>query len=327
VERFPNGTIQPDPVRFPSGMKALSDYAHSKSLKFGVYTAQGSETCQSRPGAFDHEALDGATYCEWGLDYLKNDNCMGQMHPQANTSWIRFKAAFDKCFNETHREIVTSVEYCKAGSKPGTYGPAGCGEWVGGVANLWRTTRDVLNTWESVMSNIHNNNAMANIARPGHFNDPDMLQVGNVGLTVIEQYSHMSLWCIAGAPLLAGTDIIHASNTTLDILANPEVTAIDQDLGLNGAIQGIIVSNTSTTEVWRKLLANGDIAVALLNLGDTAADITAVWKDIGFHQDAAVTVRDLWKRQDLQKGVHAKFTAEKVPSHGTVMLRLSPHEQ
>ena len=113
---------------------------------------------------------------------------MGQMHPQANTSWIRFKTAFDMCFNATHREIVTSVEYCKPGSKPGTYAPAGCGEWVGGVANLWRTTRDVLNTWESVMSNIHNNNAIANIARPGHFNDPDMLQVGNVGLTVTEQY-------------------------------------------------------------------------------------------------------------------------------------------
>ena len=137
----------------------------------------------------------------------------------------------------------------------------------------------------------------------------------------------MSLWCIAGAPLLAGTDIIHASNTTLDILANPEVTAIDQDLGLNGAVQGVIVSNTSPTEVWRKLLANGDIAEALLNLGDTAADITAVWKDIGLHQDAAVTVRDLWKRQDLQTGVQTEFTAKKVSSHGTVMLRLSPHEQ
>ena len=131
---------------------------------------------------------------------------------------------------EKGHEIVESVESCGD--------PDGCGQWITGVANVWRTSGDIQARWDSVMANIHRQDRMASVARPGHFNDPDMLQVGNVGLTVAEQYSHMSLWCVASAPLLAGTDIVGASNATLDILANPEVTAVNQDLGREGAIQG-----------------------------------------------------------------------------------------
>eukprot|EP00656_Telonema_subtile_P039805 TRINITY_DN44889_c0_g2_i1.p1 TRINITY_DN44889_c0_g2~~TRINITY_DN44889_c0_g2_i1.p1 ORF type:complete len:327 (+),score=91.75 TRINITY_DN44889_c0_g2_i1:704-1684(+) len=227
VDRAADGSITPDPVRFPSGIKALADYAHSKGLKFGVYTAQGSRTCQDRPGAYQHEEQDAATYCEWGLDYLKIDACGGSKWPASNTSWIKFKQGFSKCFDHTGRYTVQSVEHCSD--------PAGCGQWIAGVANLWRTTGDVQATWASVMSNIHAQNDMAGVARPGAFNDPDMLQVGNVGLTVTEQYAHMSLWSVAGAPLLAGTDLIHASATTLAILTNKEVNGINQDLGLAGA--------------------------------------------------------------------------------------------
>jgi alpha-galactosidase len=270
VERFANDTIQPDPVRFPSGMKSLADYAHAKGLKFGVYTARGSKTCQNRPGAYNHEEIDAKTYCDWGLDYLKNDNCGGSNWPQENTSWIKFQQGFDECYAQTGRYIVKSIEYCKD--------PNVCGQWIGGVANTWRTVGDVQATWSSVLSNIHNNNKMASVVNngqavvngQGNFNDADMLEVGNVGLSFIEQQSHMALWSLAGSPLLAGTDIIHATNETLSILANKEVTAINQDLGFNRKIQGILVNDkTKGVEVWAKQLADGkSVAVILLNLGE-----------------------------------------------------------
>ena len=149
VERFENGTIQPDPVRFPSGMKALADYAHSKGMKFGVYTAKGSVTCQRRPGAYKHEKTDAQSYCDWGLDYLKNDDCGGATWNVGNTSWKLFTEGFQECYEKTGRYIVRSVEYCKD--------PNSCGKWIADSANLWRTTSDVQATWSSVMSNIHNN--------------------------------------------------------------------------------------------------------------------------------------------------------------------------
>ena len=171
------------------------------------------------------------------------------------------------------------------------------------------------------MSNIHAQNNMAKVAKPGHFNDPDMLQIGNVGLTVVEQYSHMSLWSVAGAPLLAGTDLIHASNQTLAILANPEVTAINQDLGLNGAIQGAIVQNASNTEVWAKHLADGNsVGVVFLNLGDVPADITATWKSLSI--SGKCSIRNLWTRTD-EGTAENSFRAKAVPSHGTVFLKIT----
>ena len=316
VVRYPNGTIQPDPVRFPSGMKALSDYAHSKGMKFGVYTAQGSRTCQNRPGAYNHELIDAETYCSWGLDYLKNDNCGGTMHKQLNESWARFTQGFEKCYNASGRYIVRSVEYCKT--------VEGCGQWIAESANLWRTTSDVQASWESVRNNILANNKMAAVAKPGHFNDPDMLQVGNVGLSVIEQYSHMSLWSIAGAPLLAGTDLIHADKTTLDILSNTEVTSVNQDLGKDDAVQGVLVKSDANTEVWRKVLSDGTVAAVLLNIGDASTSVTAEWSDLGLKKGRKVRVRDLWKKKDLGFAEGDSWTAKDVPSHGCRFVTFKP---
>jgi hypothetical protein len=323
VERFANNTIQPDPVRFPSGMKALADYAHSKGLKFGVYTARGSRTCQNRPGAYAHEAIDAATYCEWGLDYLKNDNCGGTNWPSENTSWINFQKGFDECYAKTGRYIVKSIEYCRD--------PTQCGQWIGGVANTWRTVGDVQSTWSSVMGNIHANNKMASVVNngqavangQGNFNDADMLEIGNVGLSFIEQQTMMALWSLAASPLLAGTDIIHASKETISILANAEVTAINQDLGFNGKIQGVLVNSTvAGVEVWAKQLHGGKgVAVVLLNLGDTAAPVTAEWADLGIPAGAKVTVRDLWKKSDAPDAT-GSLTAM-TPAHGTKMFKLT----
>ena len=187
------------------------------------------------------------------------------------------------------------------------------------------------------MGNIHSQNDMASVAQPGHFNDPDMLQIGNIGLTLTEQYTHMTLWCIAGAPLLAGTDLVHASNDTLAILANVEVTAIDQDLGKNGAIQGRLITPSAwrlessdvdpeaSTEVWVKHLADGkSAAVALVNLGDDpAASIEVTFADVGLPSSVSqAKVRDLWRKEDL--GTESgSIAAKNVPSHGSVFLKIT----
>jgi len=172
------------------------------------------------------------------------------------------------------------------------------------------------------VSTIHANDNMASIARPGHFNDPDMMQVGNVGLSLVEQYSHMSLWCVAGAPLLIGTDLVHASEETLSILTNPEPISVNQDLGYNGAIQGRIVSTSSKphVEVWSKRLADGNsYGVVLLNLDDGPANVTAQWSDLG-QLSGSAAVRDLWARKDLGN-FEDSFTIE-VQSHGAVFVKV-----
>lgn len=166
ADRFPNGTIVPDPVRFPTGMRALADYCHSKGLKFGLYTAQREFTCQRRPGSYKHELIDGATYCDWDIDYLKIDHCGGAGWPALNQSWILFKQAFDDCYSQRQHAIFQSVESCGS--------PTGCGEWIPDVANSWRTHGDVQANWNSVMANLETNNLMKPVMRPGHFNDADV---------------------------------------------------------------------------------------------------------------------------------------------------------
>jgi hypothetical protein len=315
VQRNADGTIQEDPARFPSGMKAVADYVHSRGLFFGLYTARGSRTCQNRPGSYMHEELDAKTYCDWGLDYLKVDNCGGDNWKQTNTSWIKFHEEFESCRQRTGRPIVLSVEYCSTVD--------GCGEWIAETANLWRTTGDIQSTWSSVMSNIHQQEPMYKIAKPGHFNDPDMLQIGNVGLTMDEQYSHMSLWCITAAPLLVGTDLIHARNETLAILTNSEAIAVNQDPGWNDQVQGRIVSkDLQASEVWAKRLQDGSWSVVLLNLLDRKAiDVVIRWSDLGFEGDAIV--RDIWRGKDLGT-FSASYTASSLRPHTSAFLRILP---
>jgi alpha-galactosidase len=210
---------------------------------------------------------------------------------------------------------VRSVEFCTD--------PAECGQWIAGLANLWRTTEDIQPTYDSMMSNIHENDKMAAIAQPGHFNDPDMMNVGVVGLSLVEQYTHMSLWCVAGAPLLVGADIVHATAETLAILTNKEVIGINQDLGYQGAVQGRIVAKYSSpmTEVWSKRLEDGNsYGVVLLNLDSSPANITAQWSDLGGLSGPAA-VRDLWSHEE--RGMFdGSFQAE-VPSHGVVFVRVT----
>ena len=314
------GEITPDPARFPSGIKALAAYVHSQGMKFGVYTSRTQYTCQGRPGAYEHEALDGATYCKWGVDYLKIDNCGGARFPHANTTWLRFKTAFEECHAQTGRYITESVETCPPGNE--------CAAWIKGAADLWRTTDDLQATWASVMKTIHLNNEMAEVAALGHYNDPDMLQVGSVGLSHDEQVSHMSLWALSSAPLLFGTSVVDMSADTLAILSNTEVLAVNKDGGLNGAVQGKRIKQltvpcgsgaTCQAELWEKKLSDGSqTAVIFLNLDNThSIDVKASFYELGLR--GAQTARDAWQHKDL--GTFSDtFTAKAVPPHGVAFV-------
>jgi alpha-galactosidase len=304
--RYANGNIQSN-SKFPD-MKALSDYVHSKGLKLGIYSSPGPKTCAGYEGSYGHEAQDAKTWASWGIDYVKYDWCSASavfkpedMHPVYQIMGDALRA--------TGRPIVFSL--CQ-------YGQQSVQNWgaqVGG--NLWRTTGDISDTWQS-MSHLGFDlqTALTDSAGPGHWNDPDMLEIGNGGMTNTEYQTHMSLWSLLAAPLLSGNDPRTMSQTTHDTLTNIEVIAIDQD---KGGHQGSRVTKDGDKEVWTRHLANGDLAVGLFNRGDSAATIAAAWSDLklsGNHK-----VRDLWQRKDLGS-MKDSFSAQ-VPSHGVVLVRIA----
>ncbi|HZD03690.1 MAG TPA: glycoside hydrolase family 27 protein, partial [Longimicrobiales bacterium] len=255
VARDDDGRIVADSARFPEGMKALADYVHSKGLKFGLYTDAGRATCQRRPGSYDHEEFDARTYAEWGVDYVKVDWCNSQ-GLDAPTQYARVRDALAAA----DRPIVFSI--CEWGTnQPWEWGPE--------TGHLWRTTGDIADRWESVLSILDRSSQYWHAAGPGAWNDPDMLEVGNGGMTMDEYRAHFSLWAIMAAPLMAGNDLreLTADNRRArayrDILTNREVIAVDQDsLGIQGRL---VQSYPSELQVWAKPLADGSRAVVLFN--------------------------------------------------------------
>ncbi|HEX6966559.1 MAG TPA: glycoside hydrolase family 27 protein [Gemmatimonadaceae bacterium] len=305
VARDANGTLVADSVRFPHGIKALADYVHSKGLKFGIYTDAGTNTCQGRPGTLGHEAQDARTFAAWGVDYVKEDWCHAS-GLDAPTQYAKFRDAL----HEAGRPIVFSI--CEWGSNQPW-------EWAPKTGNLWRTTDDIRDTWSSMLSNLDQSAQHATAAGPGHWNDPDMLEVGNGGMTDDEYRAHMSLWAIIAAPLMAGNDVRTMSAATKAILTNPEVIAVDQDsLGAEGML---VWEPTPELQVWAKPLADGSRAVAMLNRSDTAATMTAYISRTGLHVDS-VTVRDLWAHAN--RGMFGREYRTTVPAHAAVLLRITP---
>ena len=313
VERDAGGNIVPDPQRFPSGMKALADYVHSKGLKFGLYSDAGTLTCQKRPGGRGYEFQDARQYAAWGVDYLKYDWCStGTQNQQASYSIMR------DALLKAGRPIVFSI--CEWGtSKPWL--------WARDVGNLWRTTGDIQDCWDCKrdwggMGFIHIldlQDGLEAYAGPGHWNDPDMLEVGNGGMTAEEYRAHFSLWCVLAAPLMAGNDLRQMTPEIAEILTNREVIAVDQDpLGL----QGRRVRREGDSDVWAKQLADGGRAVALLNRGASPAQLSVSWNDIGYPAHLPASVRDLWARKDLGKRTGG-FSAT-VPGHGVVLIKVEP---
>ncbi|WBO67986.1 NPCBM/NEW2 domain-containing protein [Streptomyces camelliae] len=303
--RDADGKLVPDPARFPNGIKAVADYVHAKGLKLGIYTSAGTKTCNSAgfPGALGHEYSDARQFADWGVDYLKYDNCNNQ-GVDAKKRYTTMRDAL----RATGRPIVYSI--CEWGeNKPW--------EWAANVGHLWRTTGDISDDWGSMVSILKQNLPLAPYAGPGHWNDPDMLEVGNGGMTDTEYRSHFSLWSVMAAPLLIGTDLRKASQATFDILDNKEVVAVDQDpLGK----QGTVVSSAGGRWVIAKEMKDGSRAVALFNESGTAQRIATSASAVGLPGAPAYTLRDLWQHRSYNT---AGTLAATVPAHGTVLLRVT----
>ena len=298
------GDYVPNKTRFPGGIKALADYVHAKGLKFGIYTSAGTQTCaETMPGSLGHERQDAKLFASWGVDYLKYDNCNNQ-----GVDAVKRYTDMRDALLATGRPILFSI--CEWGqNKPWL--------WAKDVGNSWRTTGDISDGYTSMLEIVHQNMGLSQYAGPGHWNDPDMLEVGNGGMTDTEYRSHFSLWAEMAAPLLIGSDLRKASAATMNILTNKEVIAVDQDkLG----VQGRPISTEGGRDVFVKPLAGGDKAVVLFNESDAPQRITTSASAIGMPAAPAYRVRDLWAHTTRETA--GTLTAS-VPAHGTVMLRVA----
>jgi len=271
--RDSSGNIIVDAKKFPSGIKALADYIHSKGLKFGIYSCAGNKTCAGRPGSHGHEYQDAISYARWGVDYLKEDWCnTGSQNAKASYTLMR------DALYKAGRPIVFSI--CEWGSnKPW--------EWAAGIGHLWRTSGDIANNWSkmegdkgriwggSVLANLDLQRGLEQYAGPGHWNDPDMLEVGNGSLSAAEDRAHFSLWCMLAAPLIAGNDLNNMTKETRSVLTNKELIAIDQDrLGK----QGWLIQNDEYFQIFLKPLSGGDTAICLFNRGDQPREVNIDWR-------------------------------------------------
>ncbi|MDJ0347464.1 NPCBM/NEW2 domain-containing protein [Streptomyces sp. H10-C2] len=300
------GNLVPDPARFPNGIKAVADYVHSKGLKFGLYSSAGTKTCDTLgfPGGLGHEQQDANLWASWGVDYLKYDNC-NNTGADAQT---RYKAMGD-ALKATGRPILYSI--CEWGSNQPW-------NWAANVGNSWRTTGDISDSWSSMIGIAHQNQSLAPYAKPGAWNDPDMLEVGNGGMTDTEYRTHFSLWSQMAAPLLIGSDLRSASAATLAVLKNTDVIAVDQDsLGK----QGTVVSASSGQVVMAKALAGGDRSVTLTNENGSAQTISTTAQAAGIGGASSYTLKDLWSKQTSST---TGTISASVPAHGTVMFRVTP---
>lgn len=306
LNRDSQGNLVPRRSTFPSGIKALADYVHSKGLKIGIYSDAGVQTCsKTMPGSLGHEEQDAKTFASWGIDYLKYDNCNNN-----NVTARQRYPIMSKALLNCGRPIFFSL--CE-------WGQENVATWAPGIANSWRTTGDIADNWNVMTSLADQNDQWASYAGPGGWNDPDMLEVGNGGMSVEEYRSHFSIWALAKAPLLIGCDIRAMNNATLEILSNKEVIAVNQDkLG----IQGKKVKSNANLEIWAGKLSKNRIAVVLWNRGSSTAWITAYWAEIGLSPSTVVNARDIWAHR-TQKSVKGKIY-QKVKSHDCKMYVLTP---
>lgn len=315
ASRDGHGNIVADARRFPAGIKALADYVHSKGLKFGLYSDAGVLTCGGRPGSAGREFQDAAQYAAWGVDYLKYDWCATGTRDAEAAYTIMAKA-----LRESGRDIVLSI--CEWGtSHPERWAPA--------VGHLWRTTGDIYDTWQghhdysSGMVDILDLQAQAwRNSGPNRWNDPDMLEVGNGGMTTTEYESHFSLWAMLAAPLIAGNDLAAMPVETQRILANRDVIAVDQDaLGM----QARRVWKEGDLEIWARPLKGGGAAAVLFNRGPQPAPMQVTWDQLNLPAATKAEVRDLWSHRTTNNV--RESTGGIVASHGVLMLRITPARQ
>ena len=312
--RDDTGNIIADAVKFPSGIKAMADYIHAKGLKFGIYSDAGEKTCGGRPGSMGHEFQDAKQYAAWGVDYLKYDWCnTGPANAEASY------AVMARALRDSGRDILFSM--CEWGTaKPWL--------WADDTGHMWRTTGDISDAWiknekskawENGMLDILDMQAgLDSFAGPNHWNDPDMLEVGNGGMTNSEYQAHFSLWAMLAAPLISGNDLSAMSKDTLAILTNKDVIAVDQDaLG----IEGRKIADDGDFEVWARPLKGGDQAVILLNRSAASHTMSVNWEALHLPAAMKADVLDLWSKQ-VSQDVTGAFSAD-VPSHAVVMVRVT----
>jgi alpha-galactosidase len=318
VSRDDNGNIVVDAKHFPSGIKALADYVHSKGLKFGIYSDAGTKTCAGRPASQGHEYQDALTYARWGVDYLKYDWC----HAETRNAEEAY-TTMSNALLSTGRPIVFSM--CEWGTaKPWL--------WAKGIGNLWRTTGDIADhfegrgkwpdgncCWVGMVDIVEMQNGIETYAGPGHWNDPDMLEVGNGGMTNAEYQAHFSFWAMLAAPLMSGNDVRSMTPEIKEILTNKEVIAVDQDkLGR----QGHGVSKNGNLEIWARPLSDGGRAVILFNRGTSEGEISVTWEQIAYPNHLSAKVRDLWAHKDV--GAFTGGYSTKVAPHSVIMLKVLP---
>jgi alpha-galactosidase len=326
-ERDALGFIYPDKKRFPSGIKALADYVHGKGLKLGIYSDAGTNTCAGYPGSYNHEEQDAATYASWGIDYLKYDWCNTQ-GLDAQTAYTTMRDAIKKA----GRPMLFSL--CEWGENAPWL-------WAQNVGHSWRTTGDIYPCWNCVFRNyamssqnilriLDQQEGLRQYAGPGHWNDMDMLEVGN-GMSEVEDRAHFSLWAMLASPLILGNDLRKMPEATRNILTNKDVIAINQDaLG----VQALKIINPdivvkSTVEIWIKPLENNEWAILFLNRGEQPLAYTHAWKTVSddlskrsvdFTKNAHQWL-DVWTKA---KGSTAQPLAVALEPHSVLLLRLTP---
>ncbi|MFE9021383.1 glycoside hydrolase family 27 protein [Streptomyces sp. NPDC007808] len=322
-QRDAAGNLRANPTKFPSGMKALGDYIHSKGLKFGIYQAPNEKTCAQGVGTYPgstgskgHEVQDANTFASWGVDYLKYDWCSGS--GTLSEQVAQFTLMRD-ALRATGRPIVYSIN-------PNSFhAPTGDKFNWGEVADLWRTTEDLLDIWQNNNTNSYPMGVgnvlditapLAAQSGPGHWNDPDMLVVGRPGLSLTESRSHFALWSLLSAPLMAGNDIRTMSADVSAILRNPRLLAVNQDsLGAGGRR----VRDDGDTEVFAKPLSDGSVAVGLFNRGGSTTTITATAAQVGL-TGGPFTLTDLWTGGT--SSTSGQISAS-VPAHGVAVFRMT----
>jgi alpha-galactosidase len=311
-ERDASGSLQAHPEHFPSGIKALADYVHARGLQLGIYATPGSHTCANLAGTYPgqlgslgHEEQDARTFAAWGVDYLKYDWCHAE---RDGLTEIPAFAMMSRALRATGRPIVYSLSEYGQG-KPWLWGPS-----VG--ANLWRTTPDILDLWPRIPPILVKQAPITTYAGPGGWNDPDMLEVGNGGMTDDQYRAHFGMWALLNAPLLAGNDVRSMTTATTEILLNQELIAVDQDWGGRSAVK---LRDDGDTEVWEKPMSDGTVVVALLNQGAPAADMVVTASELGLPAASRYQARDLWAHVDREFGSEIQAT---VPSTSVVMYRI-----
>ena len=303
ANRDTQGRLVPNPKTFPYGMKALADYVHGKGLKLGIYSSAGTKTCAGYPASLGHETIDARTFASWGVDYLKYDNCYAAGRPATE----RYEA-MASALRATGRPIVLSL--CEWGeNEPWT----GWGGRVG--ASLWRDTGDIADTWASMVGILDQQVGLDRYSGPNAWNDPDMLEVGNGGMSQTEYRAQFSLWALLNAPLIAGNDIRTMSAATRAILTNRDVLAVDQDWA---GRQGHRIRKDGDTEVWAKPMSDGSVAVVLFNLATVSRQVATTTAEMGL-RSRTVRVRDLWSGQTTT-GPPDTW----VSPHGVTMYRVWP---